>query len=154
MQRRSKKITGKPSLVSQRNLSENRLDNQGKPQNNAGIRVTSSYYSGLVPPASEMRGYGDIYPDAPKRFMDNAEIQIKHRINIEERSVKGNEFRSNTGLFLGFLAMVVLSAFGGLLVWNGKDIQGFSILIGTITPLVVNFFNQKKKRDKELEDKR
>lgn len=74
----------------------------------------SQHYSGPLPDGESIRIYDEVIPNGGDRLMSTVEKQLKHRINIEETTVKRSFNQSSTGQWMGFFVAV----FFGLIAWD------------------------------------
>lgn len=85
--------------------------------------------------------------------MKMAESQSAHRIKIEESVVRANNRDSFLGvLFGGFIGLI--ATIGAIYLINeGKNIQGFIVLIGSLATLVGVYLKGSSEDKKDLQDK-
>ncbi|MEI4367353.1 DUF2335 domain-containing protein [Streptococcus suis] len=116
-------------------------------------RFESMTYSGPIPHPQLLKEFNDVIPNGADRIMTMAEKQSGHRIILEEKVVNANNRDSFLGVvFAGVIALlIVLGAI--FLIYNNKDIQGFSLLIGTSVAYISVFLKSKSRDDKDLKEK-
>jgi uncharacterized membrane protein len=102
-------------------------------------------YSGPVPPPELLRGYAEVYPDAPEKIFSLAENQQKHRQELEKEGLKKSYKYQLTGLTFGFLIALVLIVGALVLILMDKEILGISLLGPTFIGLVTLFVSQNRK---------
>ena len=110
------------------------LSDHPSPTSSGAIAVRREYYSGPIPPASELEQYRLVLDNAPDRIIKMAEKQEDHRHYIERRYVEGGIRNETIGVvFAGSIA--IISILGGIyLLSQGRDITGLTALL---TPLAV-----------------
>ena len=116
-------------------------------------RIESMTYSGPIPHPQLLKEFNDVIPNGADRIMTMAEKQSGHRITLEEKVVNANNRDSFLGVvFAGVIALlIVLGAI--FLIYNNKDVQGFSLLIGASVAYISVFLKSKSRDDKDLKEK-
>ena len=116
-------------------------------------RIESMTYSGPIPHPQLLKEFNDVIPNGADRIMTMAEKQSGHRITLEEKVVNANNRDSFLGVvFAGvFALLIVLGAI--FLIYNNKDVQGFSLLIGASVAYISVFLKSKSRDDKDLKEK-
>ena len=101
--------------------------------------ITRSVYRGPLPPPAILKGYDLVKPGFAERVFVMAEMQSKHRMQLEKTVITGDHFKSWVGLFLGFF--VACGVFYGSydLVKKGHDTAG-TILGGSALATLVGIF--------------
>lgn len=128
---------------------------EAKPVSNPknGQVVFTEHYEGLIPHPKLMKEWEELVPGSAKSIFTRFENQSDHRIDIEKRVVRAQNFKLYIGPIFAFI--IALSAIGGG-VWiaiTGQPIAG-SILsftgLGTvIAPFLVNELKQEKQDKKD-----
>lgn len=139
----------------QRNLTPQQLIHSAlKTQRLQGV---AKFFSGPIPPASELEHYERIRPGLADRIiamaerqLTMAESQMKHRQGLEKGVVKTNSRLAYLGLVSGF----VLGA-GGLtaavyLIRMGKELGGAAAFIASLATLAGLFIYGRRKQDADL----
>lgn len=124
--------------------------------NGQSVSITASrteMFSGPVPHPDLLAKYNDALPNGAERIVAMAEKQQDHRISLESFMAKEMTSRSKTGLYLGFFLALLVILGGIFLIYSGKDIQGFAVLIGSIATMVTIFIGTRQKQSAELESK-
>ena len=116
-------------------------------------RIESMTYSGPIPHPQLLKEFNDVIPNGADRIMTMAEKQSGHRITLEEKVVNANNRDSFLCVvFAGVIALlIVLGAI--FLIYNNKDVQGFSLLIGASVAYISVFLKSKSRDDKDLKEK-
>jgi len=98
--------------------------------------------------------YNEAFAGCAERIVGMAERQAAHRQEIEKAVVTANIGNERRGQIIsGALATLVL--LGGLaLVYMGKDLQGFTILVGETATLAGVWIYSKRQQRRELGEKR
>ncbi|HEL0614492.1 TPA: DUF2335 domain-containing protein [Streptococcus equi subsp. zooepidemicus] len=113
-------------------------------------RVESMQYSGPIPHPKLLKEFNDVIPSGADRIMKMAEEQSAHRMELEKMVVKANNRDSLIGVIIAGI-IAVISILGSLvLIYHNKNIQGFSVLLGTLGTLLAVFFKGKSRDDQEL----
>jgi uncharacterized membrane protein len=101
--------------------------------------ITRSVYRGPLPPPEILKGYDLVKPGFAERVFVMAEVQSKHRMQLEKTVITGDHLKSWAGLFLGFF--VACGVFYGSydLVKKGHDTAG-TILGGSALATLVGIF--------------
>lgn len=115
-------------------------------------------YSGLFPHPRLMKGWDEVVSGSAVRIFDRFEKQSDHRMKIEVRVVRANNFKQYTGpVFAFIIAMTAL--FGGIYTaLQGHPFLGGSLSfagLGTIVGafLVTTFYTPQRKIGKENKEK-
>lgn len=75
-------------------------------------QITTTSYSGPVPPPTLLKEYNEIVPGGAERILSMAERQSAHRIDLESTVIKGESRRSWCGLWLGFVVSLAIIGAG------------------------------------------
>ncbi|HET6878684.1 MAG TPA: DUF2335 domain-containing protein [Pirellulales bacterium] len=98
-------------------------------------QVTTTSYTGPVPPPALLREYDEVVPGAAERILSMAEKQTTHRIELESIVVKGGATRSWVGLWLGFVIALVVCGVGLWVALAASPTAGATIITGTVAVL-------------------
>lgn len=135
--------------------SRNRKVTVINPSQPQGVqRVVAKHYSGPLPQPDDMIRYGEAHPDGPKIIFEEFQKQGEHRRNRETDIVTNAILRANRGQTMAFVLFSACLIFGFILVLMGKDIQGFSTIIGSAAIIASMFIYSKidgKKKNKSPE---
>ena len=83
-----------------------------------------SSFSSPIPPPNILKGYNDIIPNGAERIIAQSEIQLNHRINLENFAVKAELKQSGRGQIFGFiLGVIVLGLATILATYKGLSIH-------------------------------
>jgi len=122
--------------------------------------VRGAFFSGPIPPSSELERYERVLPGIAERMvqmaerqLSMAESQVKHRQALETRVISTNVRLSYLGLLSGF----ILGA-GGLiaavyLIILGRELGGSAAFIVSLSTLAGLFIYGRRKQEKQLEDR-
>lgn len=108
-------------------------------------------FSGPIPHPKIFAQYKEVMPDAPKRIFKMAELQQKHRFEMESSVINGDVKRADLGLWFGFVLYSILWLSGVALLFVGKDLQGYSLLVGGFIGGIVNFIRVGREREKQIQ---
>ncbi len=111
----------------------------------------SRQFSGPLPPPEILAKYNDGIPNGAERIMVMAEKQQDHRIYLEGFVITRDSKRADLGLVLGFVIALLLSIFGAVLIYLGKDISGFALIFAPLAALAGIFIQTQKVRKEERE---
>ena len=104
-------------------------------------------YSGPIPHPSLLKEFDQIIPDGANRIMIMAENQSQHRMKMEEKNLTANNRAHLLGLLFGG-SIGLLIVFGAIfLIYNNKNIQGFSLLIGASVAYIGIFLKSQSEED-------
>jgi len=112
-------------------------------------------HSGPIPSADELHAYESVIPGLPRTIVEWADIQIKHRQELERIAtqaeidhLRASDGDSRLGLWLGFVVAMSLIVVSGILAWQEKTWAAVGLSGGTLVGLVSVFVygSQKKKR--------
>lgn len=110
-------------------------------------------YSGPIPHPQLLKEFNDVIPNGADRIMTMAEKQSEHRISLEEKLVNANNRDSLLGVVFGGVIALLIVLGTIFLIYTNKDIQGFSLLIGSSVAYISVFLKSKSRDDKDLEEK-
>jgi uncharacterized membrane protein len=124
-----------------------------QPNNISSLKFQASSFTGILPPPDILIHYNEAVPDAAERIIKMAEKQQDHRIELEKKAIRGQIIQSQTGqIMAGVLGLCGICG-GIFLLFNDKDIGGFTALIGTISALVGVFLKSQKNQRENLKSK-
>lgn len=101
-------------------------------------------YQGDLPHPDILEGYFKLYPDAPKKIIENGIAETEHRRMMEKKYLNSQIFAHNLGQYLGFAIALVIIIGGIYLIINNHAITG-SILSGTSAIGVIGMFTNSSK---------
>lgn len=102
-------------------------------------RFESQFFSGPLPPSSELKAYAEIAPQFPERIFSMAEKEQAHRHDIEKRRTRAQIWITGSGQIFGFLlALLIIGLAGGLLFYD-KKIEGLISLAAGLGTLIGPF---------------
>lgn len=81
------------------------------------------------------------------------EDQLHHRVELENKVIDSKIKDSRLGIILGFILSLITIGIGAYLIVLGKDVIGFSLVIGNLASLVVAFIYATNSNRKEREEK-
>ncbi len=115
--------------------------------------VSGRFYSGPIPPASELAKYAEIDKNLPNRILTIAESQKNHRIDIENKIVISQLIESRIGQMFAFCLGVLGILASVVIAYLGYPTQAVVFGSGTIVALVTVFLVGKA-RQKNSENKK
>ena len=116
--------------------------------------VAEEHYSGPLPHPRMLAQYKDVLPDAPDRILRMAEKQQDHRTSLESRVIEGDVHRADLGLILGFILFITFAVGGIVLLFVGKEIQGYVALGTSLVGGIGNFIKVGRERDKAIQEQK
>ncbi len=104
-------------------------------------------YSGPIPHPDHLEKYEKILSGSANRILGMAENQSIHRQNIENKLLEAEIKYKNKGQNFGFIISIICIIGGIVMLFFGKNLQGFITLIGTVGVLISTFLygNKNKK---------
>jgi Predicted membrane protein len=118
------------------------------------ITVQKSEFHGPLPPPELLRQYNDIIPDAAERIMLLFEQQAAHRMDLERRTIYGDNKRAGWGIVCGTVVSLTVLGAATYLVATGHDWAGATLAGIDIAGIVGVFVYGTNIRRKEREAKR
>lgn len=95
-------------------------------------QMVAVQYEGPLPPAGQLQQYEDVLPGAAERIFDMAEKEQRHTHSMQRASFQ----MSMLGTIFAWIMMAVVVLFGALLIWHGRNITGFVLLIGEAVAII------------------
>lgn len=92
------------------------------------VLIHQEQYSGLFPHPRLMREWDQVVPGSAVRIFDRFEKQSDHRMNIETKVIRANNFKQYTGPIFAFL-IAMTAIIGGIYT----ALQNHPYLGGTLT---------------------
>ena len=113
----------------------------------------SAQYTGVLPPAEQIRAYEDVLPGSFDRILAMAERQQEHRQSLERITVDEAASRSRWGLRLGFVIAIVVIGVGAGAIFTGEALAGFALIIAQAAALAGVFVYGRVEQRKERVEK-
>lgn len=101
--------------------------------------VSRQMYSGPVPHPDILRGYEQVLPGSADRILKLAEDEATHRRKMEEKALTSSCTDSRTGLWLGFIIVVVALVVSYGMVSSGYPSVGGVVGVGSLAGLAGTF---------------
>lgn len=113
--------------------------------------VSTSVYSGPLPPSVEMEKYEAICPGAADRILRMAEKQSDHRQSIEAATIETMNRRSILGVIFAFIITIAAFILAGVCFYFGHAKAGVGIFGVTLATIVGTFIygTNSDKRERE-----
>jgi uncharacterized membrane protein len=124
----------------------------GTPQT-LSVTATQVHHSGPIPPAEELRRYGEIVPNGAERIMTMAEQQQAHRLKLEEFVVTSQQMQSKRGQIIASILVGLLIASGTYLGSLGMNAVASIVFGTTILSVGATFVAGKISQAKDLKSK-
>lgn len=138
-------------------------NDEGHPENSsvrssdsrtAELTVKQTFeFSGPLPPPQILKDYNEAFAGCSERVVAMAEKQSAHRQALEKAVVESNCRAQNQGQWFAFIIALVVVGGGVYLLAEGKSVQGFATIIGTLVSLVAVLLYERSEQRKEREDK-
>lgn len=124
-------------------------------RNEAAVLFYSSMksHSGPLPSPETLEGYNQVLPGLADRIVTMAENQQKHRVGLENTSLRRQFNQSGTGQWMAFVLSILFLGVGGYLIHEDHDWAGSIIITGTLVSLAVAFITGKLKIAQSLNQK-
>lgn len=116
--------------------------------------VAAEIRSGILPAPDELERYEKLNPGITERLMKTYELQVEHRIHIENIVIEGDSKRANLGQVFGFITVLVVLAIAVVLIIKGYSVGGLGTLITALAALVGVFIGTSVNRRAERQAKR
>jgi uncharacterized membrane protein len=149
-----------------RNVESRRQDSENDPASisiedyHEAIIAQLAQYSGPLPPPKYLADYDAIVPGSAKEIVEAMIEQGRHRRKIELSEsehiqsmdkviIEGDSRRAYWGLIAGFVIAIGVVASGSLLIFNGHDWAGTTMVTTIIVGLVGVFIYGTRSRSAE-----
>jgi uncharacterized membrane protein len=123
-----------------------------KPENAAIVQMSASF-SGPIPPPGLLEKYNEVIPNGADRIMAMAERQSAHRESLEASVVAGNIANQARGTVFAFILCLVALSSGFYLVNEGRNIEGFASIVGSVGGILGTFIYSRIEQRKERVEK-
>lgn len=114
----------------------------------------SVFHRGPLPAPETLKKYDEIIPHGAERIMAMAEKQQEHRIEMEKIVISAQVRESNKGQYFAFTIGITGLFLGFICIILGQGVYGIIFIGGTLVSLVSIFIVGKKNITKDLESKR
>lgn len=109
-------------------------------------------YSGPLPPPEYLKGYAEVYPEAPLKIFGWVEEQQNHRHEMERNHMNKSFRYSLFGLIGGFVLSLVFIIGGFILIMMDKEVLGISLMAPFIITLATLLITQNRKNKKSTSE--
>lgn len=110
----------------------------------------ASSFAGPMPPPELVERYEAIMPGAAEFFFTSLERQSTHRQQLEMKVVEATISHEKVGMWLAFALAVLLTSCGTILIHEGKNPQGLSVIAATLVTLCGVFIYSRRREKKEV----
>lgn len=86
-------------------------------------------FSGPIPPPSILREYQEMVPDAPERIISMAEIQMKHRHELEAKHLDGSIRAEFRGQIFAFILAICVFILAFIMEVNGESLWSLALTL-------------------------
>lgn len=116
----------------------NNIQKKKKQANNVehSAMLQVQQYSGPLPLPEQLEKYEEVLPGAAERIFKMAEENQKCEINYRNRLIKSQSRDALLGAVLSVVIIIVLFAFGSIILYLSKDMQGLSEIVTIISGFV------------------
>lgn len=130
-------------------------EHKGNSTKNIQLAQRASFFQGPLPPPETLERYNLIVPGAAERILSMAEVQARHRQQLELKIIESDIRNARTGLHYGLIIGLVSIMGGVLCIWSGHEIGGSILggvgLTGLVGVFVYGTRQKAKEREKRLE---
>ena len=106
-------------------------------------------YSGSIPHPRLMADWENVIPGSADRILKKFEVQSEHRIDIESRVVRAQNFKQIGGLICGFIVVMFTIGGGIYTALNGHPLLGGSLSFAGLAMIVGAFLSTQFKKPKD-----
>jgi uncharacterized membrane protein len=117
-------------------------------------RFEAEFFEGPLPHPETLAHYESIYPGAADRIFGMAELQSRHRQDLEKLVITSNCRAQDRGPIFGFTLAAGVIGLGAYLILQGKEVSGLVALVAALVAMVVPFVYGKREQRRELREKR
>lgn len=107
----------------------------------------------ILPPPNELERYEALCPGITERFLSSYEKQQNHRMELEKKAVFTGVKQALRGQVFAFILGAVTIAGGIYLIIKDKNVQGYTLIIGSAATLAGVFMYGKHQNKKERIEK-
>jgi len=108
---------------------------------------------GPLPDPETLKEYAAMIPEGADRIMKMAEKQLHHRMEMENRVIRGQMLQSNIGQIFAFLIGLAALASATYCIVSGHEWAGSILGIGGMTGLVTAFIKGREHQSEDLGEK-
>ena len=109
--------------------------------------------SSILPPPKELKEYEEILPGITERVLAVFEKQQEHRFSLEKNAVFSGSKRTLRGQIFAFILGAITIVGGIFLIIKDKNIQGYTLIVGSAATLAGVFIYGKRQNEKERIEK-
>jgi uncharacterized membrane protein len=113
------------------------------------VEMVQIRYDAPIPPPGMMAEYERVQPGSVDRIISMAESQANHRQSLESRKLNSDIANEGRGQNYAFILSLVAMLGGIFLIWQGKDVYGFILLIATLVTLAGVFIGGRYSQTRE-----
>ncbi|WP_137619758.1 DUF2335 domain-containing protein [Companilactobacillus heilongjiangensis] len=129
-----------------------------KERNEVRRIITSSTFSGPIPHPDILKGYAEVYPEAPKQIIENSIEESKHRRKFDDNALEAAVSENRIRLYLATLVCLTMIIGGVTLILCGHEVTGGiltgSTLVGVLSAYLAPFNKNRNSNDNnESEEK-
>ncbi len=103
------------------------------------LGVSFQAFVGPLPPPAVLEAYDRLSPGEAKKMFDNARAQSKHRRELEERIIRGDDRRADRGLQYGAGLSALTMTYGFIAILMGHQAAGATLATGSVVALAAVF---------------
>lgn len=124
------------------------------PRENHIISATKTeIFSGPMPHPEILAQYDNIIPGSANRILCMVENQQTHRMGMEKKYLESDIAITKRGQVFGLAIALCLIIGGGVLIYSGKDIQGFTAILISGGVLITNYLTSSNAKKKNVSKK-
>lgn len=103
------------------------------------VAFSHEEYSGDIPHPRLMKAWNEVVPGSAEKIVDRFVAQSEHRINIEKRVIRANNFKQYAGPVLGFIVAMTTILGGMYCALHDHPFLGGSLSFAGLATLVGAF---------------
>lgn len=114
---------------------------------------TISSYESPIPPPHVLEAYNQVVPGAAERLLSEAEAQGRHRRELEQMVIRGDDRRADLGLRYSFIIGVGLIVLTAFLTVMGEPAWGVALILFAIGAVTAVYVGARIDRRRQLREK-
>ena len=107
----------------------------------------------VLPPPNELERYEALQPGITDRLLSSYEKQQEHRMELEKEVISTGVKQSLRGQVFAFILGAITIAGGLFLIIKDKNVQGYTLIVGSAATLAGVFVYGKRRNEKERIEK-
>jgi uncharacterized membrane protein len=149
--KRTDAIAQRPRLTKKNRRA--RLQERRQLSDRRVVATRATFSTGPIPSPDFLEQYDRIEPGAAHRILQQWEQQSAHRQALETRALDANIRAEGRGQWMALVLATLVFALAGLLIWNGKSLQGLGLTVSMVALLTYVFMKGRNVQGRELGQK-